>query len=54
MRLAYDNALQQGPSAVEGLLDAATQRFAADAAAVAAAVDFFGAALPPAAQPDRS
>ena len=54
MRLAYDHALQQGPSAVVGLLDAATQRFADDAATAAAAVDFFGAALPPAAQPDRS
>jgi hypothetical protein len=34
-----------------GLLTDATQRLAADASA---AVDFINAALPPAAQPDRS
>lgn len=51
VRLACDSALQQGPSAMAGLLTGATQRLAADASA---AVDFISAALPPAAQPDRS
>jgi hypothetical protein len=51
VRLACDNALQQGPSAMAGLLTDATQRLAADASA---AVDFISAALPPAAQPDHS
>ncbi len=51
VRLAYDDALQQGPAAVAGLLDTAAQQIAADAAS---AVGFLGAALPPAAQPNRS
>ena len=51
VQLAYDDALQQGPAAVAGLLDTAAQHIAADAAA---AVDFLGAALPPVAQPNRS
>jgi len=51
VQLAYDDALQQGPAVVAGLLDTAAQHIAADAAA---AVGFFGAALPPVAQPNRS
>jgi hypothetical protein len=51
VRLACDDALQQGPAAVAGLLDTAAQHIAADAAS---AVAFLGAALPPAAQPNRS
>ena len=49
VRLAYDDALKQGPAVVTGLLDTAAQRIAADAAS---AMDFLGAALPPAAQPN--